>query len=774
MTFLFPALTLGFLFVAVPLLVHLINMLRHRRQQWAAMDFLLASYRKQKKWIILRQFLLWLARTAIAAVLIAMLCGWVGGSRLLSSVGGRMSHHVVILDDSYSMADASSGRPAYERALETLRSLTEGLAKADGQQQLTVLRASRAALVADDQEVSGDSVADLAVQTVTGDSRLINRLMSTAVSPLSIDMVPALRMGQELIANTPADETVVYMISDFRERNWQNPERLTEILQGLAAEDIDLRCIDCVDDPAPNLAITRVSPLPDVWVAGVPVVVQVAIQNHSQTEVSNVNVAARVIRYGAMANTADPSRRYSGTVDLLPGVVIDRLAAGEEVVRQFQVFVTEPGTHAIEVTIPDDAVAIDNSRVCTLPLTNPQRVLIVDGDDQQQGAYHIASVLNPGSQVQTGAIPEIRPSSFLRSATLEDLLPYRAIYCVDPETISQNTAVVLQQYVSQGGGLAWFLGSNVQPEKLTEILLAEGRGLLPGALTESVPLPLDEQASSNIVMVGDHPLTAPLEPLGDAAFGRVGLTNSWGLDTEDPRLAGTNPPRRVLERQDGRPLAVQHTEGKGRVLTFLAGLDPKWSNWAGDPTFVVMLLRANAFMWSGKSEATSRWVDEPLEIEFSKERFGQMVQLLTAVQDPPRVPIEMQAVEQAGGLEITIDPRTAEIDGAADVAALLTPGITEAWLSPLDGPPQVVPYASVVRTEEGNLIRADRAQMQRDVQPAVLTFYDNKDIVQQSTGAGGSAISMLLLAILGTLLASEQALAYWASYHTPRGSGVRS
>ena len=105
--FLYPALIAGFAFVAVPLLVHLINMLRHRRQQWAAMDFLLSSFRKQKKWLRLRQLLLLLARIAVAATLVAMLCGWTGGRQILGALGGQTTHHVVILDDSYSMGDES-------------------------------------------------------------------------------------------------------------------------------------------------------------------------------------------------------------------------------------------------------------------------------------------------------------------------------------------------------------------------------------------------------------------------------------------------------------------------------------------------------------------------------------------------------------------------------------------------------------------------------------------------------------------------------------------
>ena len=85
--FLYPALLAGFAFVAVPLLVHLINMLRHRRRRWAAMDFLLVSYRKQRKWLRLRQLLLLLTRLAVAAVLVMMLCGWTGGRQILGVLG---------------------------------------------------------------------------------------------------------------------------------------------------------------------------------------------------------------------------------------------------------------------------------------------------------------------------------------------------------------------------------------------------------------------------------------------------------------------------------------------------------------------------------------------------------------------------------------------------------------------------------------------------------------------------------------------------------------
>ncbi|MBM3960940.1 MAG: hypothetical protein FJ306_03440, partial [Planctomycetes bacterium] len=47
-TFLNPALALGALLFAVPLVIHLLNRQRHKRRPWAAMEFLLKAYQKQR------------------------------------------------------------------------------------------------------------------------------------------------------------------------------------------------------------------------------------------------------------------------------------------------------------------------------------------------------------------------------------------------------------------------------------------------------------------------------------------------------------------------------------------------------------------------------------------------------------------------------------------------------------------------------------------------------------------------------------------------------
>lgn len=810
--FLFPALTIGFLFIAVPPLVHLINMLRHRRRQWAAMDFLLQSYRKQKKWIRIRQLLLLLARLAIAVLLIAMLSGWTGGGRALQILGGTTTHHVVILDDSYSMGDSSpaAGSPiadsqlspnAYGRSLGALSDLITRLAADDGNHQLTVMRASRAAIANRLGSQSGDAAADLSAQTITADARLAARVMATEVSTIQTDLASALDLASDLVGNTPADSTFVYIASDFRARDWDSPERLVAALRKLPTS-VNVRMIDCAASPAANLAITDISPVQDVWVAGVPVVINVTVKNYSQAAATNVTLQSRVVQYGNQIDAVDPTLPVSGTIQPLPTITIESLAPGQQITKTFQVFITQQGTHAIEVNLPEDALSIDNTRCCVLPLSDAEKVLVIDGDLDSQGAYHVASVLDPGSQVRIGAVPEIKTAAYLRSASWESLAQYRAIYLIDLPEIPESAAEALAQYVRRGGGLAWFLGKQVSAKRYNEVLLSRDRRLLPGELRDPLPLPVGDESQADL-RLGESAKTllAPLASVGEAALALVGVSDSWQLklpdadadapssqqenlvnapepNSVDETQTGDRRIRRVIDRRDGLPWVLQHNVGQGRVVTVLSGLDGSWTNWPGDPSFVVFMLQSNALLWSGAVPPTGRFVDDDITRRFSQQRFTGDVAYVPASTTPPRVEIAMRATEAEAGqpgtdalspdasfYRIELDPKemALEDDGGQQ---WLRPGVAEWAATVTDGSIEVTPTVGVIRVGEGDLSRADQAGIAQALMPMEVKFVTSGVWSDQNKVAGTSALATFLLVLLAIFLAFEQALAYWASYHS--------
>src|SRR5690606_8367227 len=54
----------GLPLVGLPVLIHLINLMRHRRVEWAAMEFLLQSQKRHRKSVLFKQLLLLLLRMA--------------------------------------------------------------------------------------------------------------------------------------------------------------------------------------------------------------------------------------------------------------------------------------------------------------------------------------------------------------------------------------------------------------------------------------------------------------------------------------------------------------------------------------------------------------------------------------------------------------------------------------------------------------------------------------------------------------------------------------
>src|SRR5256885_5715818 len=90
---------------AVPILILLIILRGKRRVGGAEMHFLQESQKRNRRWVLLKQLLLLATRMAVVAVLVLMLAHLVLRNEWLSLLGRGTTHHLVLLDDSYSMSD---------------------------------------------------------------------------------------------------------------------------------------------------------------------------------------------------------------------------------------------------------------------------------------------------------------------------------------------------------------------------------------------------------------------------------------------------------------------------------------------------------------------------------------------------------------------------------------------------------------------------------------------------------------------------------------------
>ena len=137
----------GLPLATAPIIIHLINLLRHRKVQWAAMEFLLASQRKYRTRVLLKQILLLLLRVVAVLGIVLALAQPRLRSALGQMLGGTRTAHVVLLDDSYSMSDLSTGgrigsASAFDRGKLVVERICREVAGVQGRQELTIGRFS--------------------------------------------------------------------------------------------------------------------------------------------------------------------------------------------------------------------------------------------------------------------------------------------------------------------------------------------------------------------------------------------------------------------------------------------------------------------------------------------------------------------------------------------------------------------------------------------------------------------------------------------------------
>lgn len=776
MTFVHQALTWGFLLALVPLLIHLINLMRRRRVKWAAMEFLMRSYRKHRRWIWLKQFLLLLARMAAIALVVAMLAQWITQKQWLAIFGATATHHFVLLDDSYSMSEQAGGASAFDRAKRAMGEIAAQAIGQDSQQKFTLIRFSRAALAGEQDEEDADitRVTDFNAEIVDSnfDVVLEEERRDFEVTERSHGPRESLRVLNELLKYAVDENNLVYVLSDFREKEWESPGELRDLLREADESSEDIHFVNCVETPQPNLTLTEVVPEPGTRAAGVPLFVHVSVRNNGRDAVSKVPVKIRTHYYDpAVVASSDPGQLAPKT-DEPPAILIDEIPAGGVVTRRVQVYFAQPGPQVVEAILNDDAVATDNRRWCVVDVADGQPVLLIDGSLDQDHAYYMASAFAPGSRTNTGIRPDTQPPAFLRDAVPGALQHYHAIYLLDVDRLDARAIENLEQYVRSGGGVGFFVGENVNLSFYTQSLYRDGEGLFPVPLARDGLLPAELLENAPDLEVEDHPVFSVF--LGERnPFIRL-VTIERYLRVPEEWTPSAEAPVQVLARLRNRaPLAIERRFGEGRVIAFLTTLAPQWNNWAHDPSFVVALLKLQAYLAASRQHDETRVVGTPLALTLDGDAYLKDVSFVVpgGADGRPRV-VERMATEvdeETSSLRVVLDDPSA----ATSAEGVGRSGIYEAWAARRDGKFDVRRYALNANSSEGDVAVATAQTLLARLEPLPIKIRNADDYAYSLMDQAGYNRSMLLMVVLVALLLGEQLLAYSASYHTAPGA-VRS
>jgi hypothetical protein len=740
----------GLPLAAAPVLIHLINLLRQRRVQWAAMEFLLASQRRYRTRVLLRQIVLLALRTLAVLGLVAALAQprWRSAGGI---AGGAATTHLVILDDSASMGDTTGAAntadtetaagdrrraTAFDRGRRVVERIAADLASSAGRHRLGVAVTSQLA-ASTDAELLLLPFTDVAPGSIAAVRDALGRAGAGDSAAGPPEACPAARR----LAAAADGPRVIWFVGDFRSRDWLGGDEPAATLRQLAADGATLRLVDCAGDgPAANLTVARLEVAGGVPAAGVLLPVEVEIRNDGPAPVRDVALELR----------EDGGGR--------PGLRIDEIPAGGTASRRFDVRFTTPGSHAIEAAVPGDALRADDVRRTVIDVADRVDVLLVDGAaDSAAGAtasgdgFYVATALAPGAGAATGLRPRVVPPAALAAT---DLGQFACIWILDVERLDAAAVAAVEAYVRGGGGVVFFCGPRTRADVVNATLHRGGEGLFPVPLVGAVDLPPDAKAAAPTpdVSVEDHPVVAVLSGQRNPLLDAVRIERFWAVDRGfDAAGQGV---RRLLSLRTGQPLAVEKTYGKGGVVAVLTTAAPEWNNWArANPSWVVVLLELESHLARLQRQAESVTVGDPVVVRLEAGIDEPDVQFLV----PPDAAIVRQMAVATSGpmLEATL-PTTARA------------GIVEARWRRLDGGERQRSIAVNVDPAEGRLERAGLGRLEAALRGVPFRYDRAADVAAAAGDTAGRPLAMPLLLTVAGLLLLEQLVAYAAGYHPVR------
>ena len=767
MQFLYQPLTWCFFLVLLPLVIHLINLMRQKKVHWAAMEFLLKSYKKHRRWVWLRQFLLLLLRMLLVAAIVAMLAKLVTRDEWTSLFSGRATHHYVLLDDSLSMADRAGSVESFDLALKAVSQICLQASKQGTVHKLTLLRFSQATkATVTDEDGQPSPLADLNAEIINQSLQelLEEKSKLLKVTDLTIGPLPALQIAEQLINAAENEKQVLHLVSDFREETWHEPTELRGALQRLEKKNTQIRFVRCVSQQRANLAIVNLSPAAGTVAAGVPFFVDVAVKNFGPNSASNVEIDVRVQSHPKSAEGIETAAR----TEELPSVVIEDLASGEQITKRIQVYFADPGHHVIHATLAPDAVMKDNQRWYVVDVPEAIPVLIIDDDPRQKNAYYLQTAFQPGERTKTGIRASVSAPTVLRDMLPEDLARYRAIYLTSFSQLDSQAIENIRTYLDSGGGIAYFLGPESNTGFINDLHAA---GLFPVEVAGPANLAIAADGSPD-VRFDDNPIFAALR--GERNPFAAGIRITEYIKAAKTNNEDQTPIQILATLRNGDPLVVEKRVGDGRAIAFMTTADTRWNNWAREPSFVVVMLQLHGYLANTRDDFKFRTVGTPLDFQLDSAKFAATVRLKTPSinQLGPQVFDQTAMRDENESRKIEFVFGKGEDDerrnGETDLAGVYTVEATT-----LEGIPAFLRFAMNVDTRESDLAIVDTPRLVQELDSVDFSITNADQIVQTDVADDGTSWTDLLFAIVIPLLLLEQLFAYFTSYHPPLGKRSR-
>jgi len=630
-----PLLLGGVALASAPFIIHLLNKRRYQIHHWAAMDFLLAAMVSNRRRVKFEDLILLLLRMAVILLLVLA----VARPILRGLAGWREDERIVVLDDSFSLDVVGPTGPVFELAKEgaisQVRDAVGGSVPVSvwlGSDPRDVAGAIRTPIeggVVDD--ASGDPDDDPGLSSALVGEQVLETLRDAKTVDLPLRFADIVRRVIEQAADDEAPRVrSIVLVSDFRAVDWIDDDgslkdSLRVVFEELEREELEdrirLQLVDVGLPLAENIAVTDVRIEDSPVLAGVPIRISVEVSNFG--EEPRVAVTGDVEIARPTADTKEPAHS-------IPMPTIDTIRAGESIRVEVQHVFDSGGEYPITARVEGVRLTRDNESYFLAVVRDALEAVVVDGapdpDRFLSESGMLLAALRPRGDVPSG----VETTLLARELTAEDLRDADTVFILNRGEISLAERDVLADFVGHGGGVGWFLGTNVRADSYRELWEPDPGDedptiLFPAALR--APREAGVSAAPTRMTFDDleHPALSPFRGMRKLPIDHVLFRRFFHLD---PLRAS-----RVLAHFDDElstpaiieSVAVSDSEDEerggegrrrraGRIVVFNTSADRDWSDWPPDATYPILMQEWVRHLSRPGGSGRMREMGEPLDV----------------------------------------------------------------------------------------------------------------------------------------------------------------
>ncbi|MEX2601896.1 MAG: BatA domain-containing protein [Balneolaceae bacterium] len=540
MSFLNPFLLLGLFAIAIPLIIHLIQLRKPKKVRFSTLAFFQTLQESTLRHIRLKQWLLLAIRTlALLLLALALARPWLPSGS--GSVSGQQQPASVglLIDNSPSMGQVDQFGPYIN---QIKRIADEIISQGRSEDRFFI-------------EVTNGASLELPGLSGSGASARLDEINPENLGNFTLDNFRSLAYRLE---NAPQPVKQLYILTDGQATQiTEFRDRSEEIYGG------SVHVITVGETPQPNSAITSVE-LEHGGQSGNAGLLRVSVRNFGDSPLQNQFLSL------------EQNQQIIGqhAVELQPG---------EEDSFLLEMVLDEESSAEGRLELEGDEITFDNTRFVALRRPENRRVLLVK--EESSGSSGFSSYLpvalqasfdeNPSIDWVSGGVDLISgPDGW--DAVLLDGIPRL------PDFIQDE----LIQFVQQGGGLLFLPSADGDLNSYNRFLERAAAGSFSGISGSYGSF----QAVSRLSPIRDgHPLLDGIFEMTEGEDLRINLPEIYYLYQFEQGPAGDT--LTLLDTTSGHPVLLEKRIGSGRFLISSIGTDPGWSDLPVKPVFAPLFDR---------------------------------------------------------------------------------------------------------------------------------------------------------------------------------------